>query len=150
MELGLVVRVLLVDCEAVPTEAHNTTLSPASRARARSRPQCPRGPHACARPVSFFRTPRLAIYDRSPCLAISESTWCRQNWCRQLPLRASLASVPSRAASAQRTFFAGSLARPANLQNSNFYVLGQYCASSPPRAGRRLRFRRMWMKTRLE
>ena len=47
MELGLVVRVLLVDCEAVPTEAHNTTLSPASRALERDRSV--RVPHACTR-----------------------------------------------------------------------------------------------------
>ena len=33
----MVVRVLLVDCETVPTETHNTTLSPASRALERGR-----------------------------------------------------------------------------------------------------------------
>ena len=32
VKLGLVVSVLLVDCETVPTETHNATLSPASRA----------------------------------------------------------------------------------------------------------------------
>ena len=35
--MGLVVSVLLVDCETVPTETHNTTLSPASRALERGR-----------------------------------------------------------------------------------------------------------------
>ena len=33
----MVVRVLLVDCETVPSETHNTTLSPASRALERGR-----------------------------------------------------------------------------------------------------------------
>ena len=37
VKLGLVVSVLLVDCETVPPETHNTALSPASRALGRGR-----------------------------------------------------------------------------------------------------------------
>ena len=113
VKLGLVVSVLLVDCETVPTETHNATLSPASRALERDRSV--RGyPTHVPDPLSSFghaawRFLKVAPAGRYAALDLSDRIGADSCPCAFH----SAFSAPSRAASAKRKLFAGSLARPA-------------------------------------
>ena len=94
------VRVLLVDCETVPTATHNTTLSPASRAL-----ECGRSgrgyPTHVPDPLPFWHMPPGAFFYVAPhMVSATESV-------QILPLRVPLTLLPSVSVGSAKNFRGG-------------------------------------------